>query len=299
MKEIFFLNPACRHFMHVIGNSEKHNSRNKMTCNFFKLFSHFLLSNYYVLCDKSLLSIAMGKSNLVESANAIIAREFVWKTFAINYILALSDETKDEQMDLINDVVLTSSGHVFIEDLEHLMENNRTRFYNVIFVDEFVSFVVLYENVIRKFSDKFVMDGLFLLIFVNGSFPEIDLIVPHLWKNYTLNVNFLIEELDVVYLKTFVPFAAGKCGDTSLKIINHFVNGSFAKAGEFFPQKLSNLYQCPVKVVTFDCPPMMMIKRPKSANESYQFHGVDGQIFTTIKERLNFKEDLFINDLDR
>jgi hypothetical protein len=269
-----------------------------MTCNFFTLLSHFLLAKC-VLCDKSLLTVTFERSNLVDSANAIIAKDFVWKASAINYILALSNETKNERADLINDLILKSSGIAFIEDLHHLMKNNRTRFYNVILVDEYKSFVELYETIIGKYSDKFVMDGLFLLIFINGSFAEIDSVAELLWRNYTYNVAFLIENGDGVDLKTFIPFTPIKCSDTSLKIINQFVNGSFTKGENFFPEKLSNLYQCPIKVVTFDCPPMMMIKRPKRVNESYKFIGVDGEILTAVKHGLNFKENLFINDLDR
>ncbi|KAL7029689.1 hypothetical protein ACKWTF_006320 [Chironomus riparius] len=155
------------------------------------------------------------------------------------------------------------------------------------------------------------------MICINSlNFIEIQEISKLLWSIFVYNIDFLLVDVDninKINLLTFIPFLKCEnrscryeqkevCGNTKPVIINQYVNGSFQLKSNYFPEKISNLHQCPVKIVTFNCPPMMMINYSVSNDglESFKLFGVDGEMTNTLAEELNFKIDLYhISDLIR
>jgi hypothetical protein len=233
---------------------------------------------------------------LLDASVDVITSSFTPKASTVNFIIALENDTKREEEALINDMISRCECVVFIEDVEVL--HPRQRLYSVLLVDNFKSFLRLFQKIS---ADTFVIDGFFLMIFVDGFIEELSEMAKLLWKIFIFNVNFLIATDDgkSVNLWTFLPFTSCEsdtchetCGDTSPIIINKFINGSFL-SDDLYPEKISNLHRCPVKIVTFNAPPMMMINYPSKNTSIFRLAGVDGEMITLLSKTMNFTIDLF------
>lgn len=234
--------------------------------------------------------------NLLDASVNVITSSFTPKTSTVNFIIALENDTKREKDVLINDMISRCDCVVFLEDVEAL--HPRRRLYSVLIVDNFKSFLRLFHKIS---ADTFVIDGFYLMILVDGLIEELSEISKLLWNIFIFNVNFLIaaDDGNEVNLWTFLPFTScksdtcyEKCGDTSPIIINKFINGSFS-SDDLYPEKISNLHRCPVKIVTFNAAPMMMIHYPSENKSIWQLAGVDGEMITLLSEVMNFTIDLF------
>lgn len=242
------------------------------------------------LSNEDLLS---SRSDLVDAADGIITNNFKSSAATINFIVSLSDEAEREPNILINNLV-GRCDVVYVEDARSITQ--RHRLHNVIFVDDFKSFMRLFQQMSSK---TFVIDGYFLVILVDGPISELDTITKRLWSKFIYNVDILFnKDGDDLKLVTFVPFSEAcfggrcekRCGDTAPVSIMGIQNA--------FPEKISNLFQCPVKVVTFNCPPMMMIRY--DSGRKFELYGVDGEMLKTLAGVLNFEIDLIhISDLIR
>ena len=58
---------------------------------------------------------------------------------------------------------------------------------------------------------------------------------------------------------------------------------------QFCPIKTNKLFNCPVKVVSFNCP---LMKIAYGDNDKHHYEGVDGEILLMLAERINFKISL-------
>ncbi|KAG5667104.1 hypothetical protein PVAND_015103 [Polypedilum vanderplanki] len=253
------------------------------------LFSILVLA-IIVKCEKEKI-----QSDLFSAANEILSSQR--KATALNFIIAFNNETVEKEYGiLINDLIIKSNScAVYIEHADIISQ--RHRLFNVFIVENLKSFDLMYTKIS---SDTFVIDGIYLIIFIdNINMSDIEVVTRRLWNLFIYNANFLLYDSQEINLITFMPFSKEmNCGNTKPKIINQYVNGSFRWPEiQHYPEKLTNLYQCPIKVVTFNAPPMIMIKY---SNDSFELHGVDGEMMTVLAKELNFKIDLHhISDLIR
>lgn len=234
------------------------------------------------------------ESGLLEAVDEVMS-SFGSSAVTMNFLMSLSDETKQEQNILINKIVSRwSVGTAIVEDVEYITP--RHRLHNVIFIDDFKSFLAFADGVSSK---NFVIDGYFLFVLLKGPIAELSEIVERLWSFFVYKIDFLIEGDDGVSLSTFFPFSATNCHDSTPVVIKRF-NGSSNGSENFYPEKLSNMFQCPVKVVTFNTPPMMMISNENNETKTFDLKGVDGEMLKLLSKTINFKIDLFhISDLIR
>lgn len=235
-------------------------------------------------------SLHDSSNNLLHSAEEIITKSFKPNAETINFIIALSDETKREWNVLINNLVARCGDVVIIEDAEIISQ--RRRVYNVIFIDNFKSF----QRLTRQMSaNTFVIDGYYLMIFVEGEIEELPQITKKLWSIFIHNVDFLVETKTGLSLLTFLPFLETNCVDgkcdkrcgDSTPIVLHNFKANRSYVGGFYPEKIRNMFECPIKVVTFNCPPMMMISYLD--DEIYQLQGIDGEMLKVLGEIFNFE----------
>lgn len=255
------------------------------------LFSAFSAGYNCALQAKDLQSFS--HSDLLEAVDEVISSSFESNAVTINFVISLSDETKRERSILINNIIARCSGTVVIEDVTFITQ--RQRFYNVIFIDDFESFLLLFE---RMSSNNFVIDGYFLIVLVEGAIDELYQISRQMWSIFINKIDFLVEEHNGVSLLTFFPFSPAKCDDAKPVIIKRF-NGSSGNE-TFYPEKFSDMLQCPIKVVTFNTPPMMMIEYKDHERSSFNLKGVDGEMLKLLSQIFNFKIELIhISDLIR
>lgn len=236
-----------------------------------------------------------SKSDLLGAVDEIILNSFKADAATINFVLSLSDEAKRKRSRLINNLVARCDV-VYLEDVEFLAP--RHRLFNVIFIEDFESFRRLSR---RSLSDNFIIDGVFLFVLVNGTFEELPEVSRLLWKSFIRKVNFVVETEKGTNLLTFKPFANAnnqiKCDESTPFSVKTFKR-SVTDKKNYFPAKISNMFQCPLKIVSFNTPPMMMIHYDSERN--YKLKGIDGEMLTLLSEIFHFKIDLVhISDLVR
>lgn len=91
---------------------------------------------------------------------------------------------------------------------------------------------------------------------------------------------------------TYFPFTIYHCEAVAPVISNYYIHNSFQYDVNFFPPKMNNLYQCPLRVsVCEDIPFMFLI--PLEDGTTYM-DGIDGIIFRVLSQRLNFTPILLI-----
>lgn len=248
------------------------------------------------LCESTLFNedLKETKSDLLDAVDEVLSNSFKSSAVTINFIMSLSDETKRERNVLINNLV-SRCDVVFIEDVQFITQ--RQRLHNVIFIDDFKSFLRLSQ---QMSSNNFVIDGYFLIVLVNGPIVEMPDITRWLWSVFIYNVDFLVEQEAATDLMTFLPFSQPpdcnnescekRCDDSTPTVLKTFDGSSSQVKKNYFPDKISDMLQCPVKVVTFNCPPMMMIRYDEKKN--YELKGADGEMLKVLSEILNFKIDL-------
>lgn len=238
------------------------------------------------------LSAPFDKS-LHDAAEEVISSSFE-SAVTINFVVSLVDETKRNQHGLINSLAQRCKV-VYIEDVQAISPSQKV-LHNVIFIEDFASFLRFSS---RLSSDNFVIHGYYLFVFVEGKIREIDEIAKRLWTLFIYNVGFLmtVEDGTSVLLMTFFPFSKANCNSTQAVVVRNFSEKALNWREPYFPEKISDLEQCPVKIVTFNCPPMMMIKYE---NDGFDLTGPDGEMLKSLSALLNFKIDLLhISDLIR
>lgn len=123
--------------------------------------------------------------------------------------------------------------------------SGRRRHFTIILTSNLHDFNEIYCIITRS---RFRLDGYFTIVLIGEAF-NVENIFKELWKKQIYNVNILVKESDKVLVKTFMPFSAGNCIDTSPTLINEFKNGKFINGlKNFFPDKLKNLFNCTVRV---------------------------------------------------
>jgi hypothetical protein len=234
---------------------------------------------------RSEIRIEKSTENLLDAASEVIS-SFESRAVTINLILALSDETKRERSNLINNLV-ANCNVVYVEDVDFITQ--RQRLYNIILIENYSYFLRLSR---RLSSDNFEIDGIYLVLLVAGPIREMPEITRQLWRVFIHHVNFIVETENGTSMISFWPFSHDKCNDSAPMTTNvrELNSQTISKRSGFYPKKLSNLYQCPVKVVTFNCPPMMMIHYDDQKN--FELSGPDGEMLNVLAKLFNFRIDL-------
>lgn len=268
------------------------------------------------------------KNDLLMAASEIIFKGFGASAVTINFILALSDETKVKHNRLIDNLIerCTSASattrveletmetsrsqlllsSVYVEDVNFITQ--RQKLYNVIFIDTITSFHQLHVKINER-NSNFVIDGYYLMIFVaERTIGELGEVTKKLWSLSIYNVLIIVPNerqknlediVDIdrstdsvesrLSLITFKPFALpSKCDDATPVTINIFTNGRFT-TNQFFSSKMNKFSKCPIKVVSFNCAPMMMITYDEE--ERRHIEGIDGRMLRTLSEALDFSID--------
>lgn len=160
---------------------------------------------------------------------------------------------------------------------------------NLIFLNSILDFWQLNEKIEPNI---FHLRGRFLFILTRGSVEEIEEIFVALWKKNVFNVNVLIEMDNSIEIMTFLPYRGSRCGDTTPITVTRFRNGSFADE-DIYLDKFSNLQNCPVKISTYEDPPIVM--RNQVENRTVELSGVDMDILSLLSELLHFTPKIKFN----
>lgn len=138
--------------------------------------------------------------------------------------------------------------------------------------------------------------GFYLIVLTKSQsdfLQNIQKIFRDLFSLYITNTILIIsstENLKEISLYNFFPFQKYGCGRVKPILWNKFKDGKYSLNRSFFPNKLRNMYGCPIRVVTFETPPYMILeKRP---NNSLEILGIEGILLRVLSNRMNFTIEL-------
>ncbi|XP_037040010.1 uncharacterized protein LOC119077005 isoform X3 [Bradysia coprophila] len=139
--------------------------------------------------------------------------------------------------------------------------------------------------------------GLFAIILTESyrnQYTIITRVLQDCWSLHIANVIVLapIEVKTRAAIYTYFPYTLYHCEMVAPVISNYFVHNSFQYEADFFPQKLKNLYKCPLHVATSEEIPYMFLIRQEDG--TIYTDGIDGIIFRVLSQRLNFTPILLI-----
>lgn len=106
-----------------------------------------------------------------------------------------------------------------------------------------------------------------------------------------------------VLLYTYFPYTRTHCEQVKPVEYNFFEKNVFAIDKSHFPFKFSNLYQCPLRISSYNLPPHMILTASSDGN-TIRTNGIDGITLHTLSQKLNFNAivinsslNLFLVDL--
>lgn len=232
--------------------------------------------------------------DLIKAINFIIEEVFLKRFTTVNVISAV-DDPRDPYFVNFKDALIRANKGFCIYRLDNHRQIQtipyRLKIYNVILLDNYKSFEILYKNIT---ADKFNFQGMFLFVLLDGKPNELHLMFDAMWKKSIINVNAMYIESSNVQLMTFLPFKPTACGDTKPHQLDSLKYGDFKlKRHQIFPNKLQNLYNCEIRLVTFHRCPAACVQ-PGSNGPTVT--GFDIGIIDVIAERLKFtlKKDILI-----
>lgn len=237
--------------------------------------------NNYSTSQLSIIDSSSSRTELVDATVEIIEHFYSVRTSGVNLIASLSYE---RNRDFCNNVIQKSiMVPIYNENVQHLKPLQRTRFFNVILVDDFVALEKFFNTIT---PELYSYGGFYLIVLVNGFTNGWETFMKQFWDISIFHLNFLVQTKKSASMFTFQPFNSQSCDNTSAVLINQYENGAFEKK-KYFIKIAHNLHNCPIKVVTFDCPPSMMMH--KIDDNNYDLQGFDGELLKELSVALNFK----------
>jgi hypothetical protein len=246
----------------------------------------------FFLLFQSVLTVELKsfiiKENFLDFATAV-SKIMNQNFFNVNIIKVSQSQTEN---DLVERILQGNNVNyaVRLDDVKHIQTvKNRKKRFSIIPIDNIKSFHIFKEQINPK---VFSFSGIFVFILIDGKIADMKEIFSTLWKRNIYNVDILFQNEDSIDVMTFMPFSRSTCDDTTPRIINRFVNGSFEKnlKETIFPMKFENLRKCEIKIATYEENPNVI--RKKNSDGSEKLSDFDMEIIDEISKALNFEKKI-------
>lgn len=247
----------------------------------FLLFWHLVNGSRDLLAH---INIDEVKSELTKATINITTS--VCNDPTINFIYLKHSQALD---DMIKIASRDAESTVQIESTNHL---NYTpiapKLCNIFVIKSLKDFVQIYDTINPKL---FNYRKHFLIVSLKRLPPaHNEKIFRLLWQKFILRANIIAldKHQSMATVTTFFPFKAHACDDTSPVVVNYFENGKFINnTDHLFANKLSNLQECPLRIVTATrSEPYLIIE---SVGNKTKFRGRDANLLQTMANSLNFR----------
>jgi hypothetical protein len=236
---------------------------------------------------------------LIEATVDIIEKFYMNRTATINFYHASNegeDLSLERNLDTMNEILYRIQSNVVVqlEGYQDFKITNRKRVHNIFFVDSYESLWKIFGLMSPFFFD---FQGFYLIVLTTYSSEQYQImfqIFENVWAEYIINLNIIWmppENDDEAIMYTYFPYTRFYCGKALPVQLNQYRFGKWLHAGaSFFPQKVSNMYGCPLKVATVFTAPFMIIK--ENENGTLTPDGLDGILLRVLSQRMNFSVDL-------
>lgn len=236
---------------------------------------------------------------LTRATVEIIEKFYLEKTRTLNFYHA-SNENDEKSLEINQDTMneilyqVRSKVVVQLEGYLDIRKTDRKRAYNIFFIDSYDSF----WNIFRLMSPYyFEYQGFYLIVITSYTSQQYEImanIFEYLWAEYIVNVNIIWsapQNDEEALMYTYFPYTKFFCGKAVPIQLNQFWFGKWLhKTPSFFPDKVNNMFGCPLTVVTVSTAPFMIIK--KADNGDIHTTGIDGVLLRVLAQRMNFSIDL-------
>lgn len=234
--------------------------------------------NFVESSSSNLFQLSYHNSITSQAVAEFILNVYLNETPTVNICSApINDNQKLVMDDLINEIIMQSESVFQVEQYSFLNGSIQKRFHNVILIGNYDSFRQIYNCLL---ADNFVYQGYFLFVLIDyysEQYVEMTQVLEDLWQIYIVNVNILMRSplTNVLDMYTYYPYTQSYCGKVYPVRINQFINSQFQTAGNYFVDTIKNMHQCPLKVATFNIPPLMMVEYTA---DSFILRGIDGHL---------------------
>lgn len=258
----------------------------------------FQMTNLFVIITIMICELKLARGNISNSAiNSFIHHWNIPRLPVINFIV----DQKELRADSLQKILLNFKGtrefSIEIRNFEQVYKPREMRqSLNIIFGAEPKSL----ENFCISLSpDQFQFSGHFLMILHNFSAPEMRNIFDILWRKSIYNVNVLAmnEKSSNASMFTFIPFKQKICNDVGPVKINEFKGESMKWTTDiFFPDKLNNLHNCPIRIGTYRNLVGTMVDVFNNGTRIY--HGIEDDLLNEFVQSLKFSVHIKVYPVD-
>lgn len=239
-----------------------------------------------------------GKA-LTRATVEIIEKFYLDKTNMINFYHAsveFDEKSLQTNLDTMNEILQQVQSKVIVQ-LEGYLDFNPTshkRVYNIFFVDSYESFWSIFR-IMSPFY--FEYQGFYLIVLTTYTYQQYEImasIFEFFWAEYIINVNIIWsapqnDEEAIMY--TYFPYTNFFCGKAVPIQLNQFWFGRWLHLiPSFFPDKVNNMYGCPLTVATVSTGPFMILK--EGENGKVLTSGIDGVLLRVLAQSMNFTINL-------
>lgn len=153
------------------------------------------------------------------------------------------------------------------------------------------NFRLIYHKMVTR--GGFDYTGYFTIVLTEINSNRVDLVKKILidcWQMYITNVIVIanIETGNKCAIYSYFPFTPYFCAKVVPSILNYYTNNSFQyDINYLFPEKMDNLFGCPVTVATFQTEPHIILTERNDT--TYSVWGIDGILLTVLSQFMHFK----------
>jgi hypothetical protein len=206
----------------------------------------------------------------------------------------------EEKYSSIEIIKLSNFGNEFIRDINikgkilcevksSLKFSSNSKSNGIVFVlaEDFFTFASL----AKKLSSLNIHPHAFYtIVLLNIAQNEMKKVFAIMWALNAYNVNILKRD----ELFTFIPFRKKLCNDVSPLLMNKFTNNTWSNSNVFFPEKLSNLNNCTIKVSALNNP--FTVIKTYLPNGTFTLDGTEVKLIRELSKALNFHAHIDCNE---
>lgn len=231
------------------------------------------------------------RSAMTEALSWIITDYFKNISTTIDFIYASSDDKGKEKLeDAINEILYWLKGQIIVQ-IGFSPNSNRKRVHNILFCDTFESF----QEILSVMNPHhFEYQGFYTIVisYSDDLYEIMTRIFEELWLRYIVNVNILwmpAENDKEAMVYTYYPYTSFYCSEAKPVQLDQYRDGAWLTKADFFPNKMTNLHGCPLRVATFSNPPFMIIV---DHGQYVEVDGIDGILLRVLSQKMNFSNKL-------
>ncbi|CRK97645.1 CLUMA_CG011030, isoform A [Clunio marinus] len=177
---------------------------------------------------------------------------------------------------------LEQSATLTLEHYTKIHPNMTKQSHNVVLCESIESFNSFLSTINPKY---FNFQGYYLIVIPGRLYEYMSDMFATLWSLHIVNVNLLpLTRDDDDFIYTYYPFTSLDCGSTLPVQLDYYRDGKWMEKNELFPNKMKDLFNCTLSVVTFDIPPFIKIDKEKEDSPS----GIEVMLMNVLALKMNF-----------